>query len=172
MTDTPSEDTMHMPPSHTRRELFAKFVAWCLVGKAAADGTGYAYGGDAVATSDSFAVLRQVPGGMHTWGVLLLAGAIAVAWAIGRDGRGHPRALNITLTVGVVFYLVYGGLVASSWVYLHQIPAWGALSTPLLLACLYYGCARQFAPSKTTWADRLLGATRTLLSARSIRGRG
>ncbi|QIM20534.1 hypothetical protein G7075_20020 [Phycicoccus sp. HDW14] len=171
MSET-SETAMHLPPPHTRRELFAKFVAWCLVGKAAADGTGYAYGGNAVATSDSFALLRTVPGGMHSWGVLLLAGAIAVAWAIGRDGRGHPRALNITLTVGVVFYLVYAGLVAGSWVALHRIPAWGAPSTPLLLACLYYGCARQFAPSRRTWADRLLEWIRGLLPARSNRGRG
>ncbi|MDR6861986.1 hypothetical protein [Phycicoccus sp. 3266] len=134
------------------------------------DGAGYAYGGNAVATSGSFAALSAVPGGMRTWGVLLLAGALAVAWGIGRDGHEHPRALNITLAIGVGYYLFFAGMIVAAWVSIGSVPAWGALSKPLAFAVLYYLCARAVAPSGFTWYDRAIYwlAQR----ARSLRGRG
>lgn len=135
---------MHAP--HLTRTLAVHTVAWMLVGVAAYDGAGLAFAGGAVATTPTYAALQIVPGGMRTWGVVLLAGAIAVAWGIGRDGHGHPRALNITLSVGVGYYLMWALVIPGTWFWLGQIPAWGALSKHLLLAGLYFACARASAP--------------------------
>lgn len=158
---------MHTP--HPSKAVAARTIAWILVGVAAYDGAGLLYGGDHVASSPTYNVLAQVPYGMRTWGVLLLAGAVAVAWGIGRDGAGHPRALNITLAGGVGYYIFWGSVIVFTWLRLGYIPAWTALSKPLLLAVLYYVCARAVAPHGRTWVDKLLDR---LVPARSTRERG
>lgn len=167
-----AEDVMHAP--HPTRTVAAHTISWFLVGVAIWDGAGYTYGGPRFATSQSFTVIAAVPGGMRTWGVLLLLGALAVAWGIGRDGRGHNKALNTTLTVGVAYYLIWSGLIIAGWFAVGGIPAWGALSKSLLLAALYYACARAVAPPSIGWADHVLAATtrtlRNLAPTRNTRG--
>lgn len=158
---------MHVP--HPNRTIAVHTVAWLLVAVAAYDGAGYTAGGDQLATSPSFAALAAIPGGMRTWGVLLLAGAVSVAWGIGRDGIGHPRALNITLAVGVGYYLFWAGAIPYTWWKIGYIPAWGALSKPAILAALYYLCARAAAPHAPSWVDKLL---RLLTPARFTRRQG
>lgn len=158
---------MHVP--HPNKTIAVHTLAWVLVGVATWDGAGYAYGSDRFASSPSFAALSAVPGGMRTWGVLLLAGAVAVAWGIGRDSAGHPRVLNIVLAVGVGYYLFWTGAIPWTWIQLGYIPAWGALSKPAALAALYYLCARAAAPHTPSWVDRLL---HRLTPARSNRRQG
>lgn len=139
---------MEASPSHAPpKTIAAKTIAWALVAVAVYDGAGFAFGGPSVTSSDSYVILRMVPGGMRTWGLLLLAGAVAVAWGIGREGqRGGSRALNRTLTVGVAYYAAWCFVLIGTWVLLGNIPAWGALSKPALLTLLYYMCARAVAP--------------------------
>ena len=154
---------------HPNRTIAVHTVAWVLVGVAAYDGAGYTYGSDRFASSPSFAALASIPGGMRTWGILLLAGAVAVAWGIGRDSAGHPRALNMVLAGGVCYYLFWAGAIPATWLNLGYIPAWGAVSKPAALATLYYLCARASAPHAPTWVDRVL---RLLTPARSNRRQG
>jgi hypothetical protein len=142
-------------------------IAWVLVGVAAYDGAGLLYGGNDFASSPTFAVLSSIPGGMRTWGVLLLIGAVAVAWGIGRDSSGHPRALNLVLAGGVAYYLFWTAVIPLTWIQLGHIPAWGALSKPAALAVLYFACARAVAPRSRSWVDRMLHRA---LPARSHRG--
>ena len=165
--DRMPEDAVSVP--RPNKTIAVHTVAWLLVAVAVYDGAGYAFGGDQVASSPSFAALASVPGGMRTWGFFLLAGAVAVAWGIGRDSAGHPRALNIVLAVGVGYCLFWAGAIPWTWFQLGYIPAWGAVSKPAILAALYYLCARAAAPHAPTWVDKLL---RLLTPARSNRERG
>lgn len=176
MTHPSTEDQMHVPhPQRPTRTVAAHTLAWGLVIHSIFVGGGYAWGGNTFATSPSFTILAAIPGGMRTWGILLLAGAVAVAYGIGRDGNGHDRALNVTLSGGVVYYVLWAGMIVAAWVELRAIPAWGALPYTLLMVFLYYLCARAVAPPGLTWADTVLhttgGLIRRLFRARSPRGR-
>lgn len=156
---------MHAP--HPTKAVAVKTLAWVLVGIAAYDGAGYLAGGPQVTRSSTYAVLAQVPYGMRFWGVILLAGAVAISWAIGRDGRGDPHALNVTLAIGFGFYSLWAMVIPATWIYLDQIPAWGALSKSLGFAAIYLLCARAVAPRVPTWVDRLL---HRLIPTRANRG--
>lgn len=148
MTQSP-EDLMHVPhPRSPSRVVAVRWVAWLLVAVALWDGGGLTFGGPNVTRSASYAALELIPGGMRTWGVILLAGAIAVSWGIGRDGRGHVHALNTVLAIGVGYYVLWTVAIAGTWVWLGFVPAWTALSKPALLAVLYYLCGRGAAPHR------------------------
>lgn len=143
--------TLHqLPPA--RRVLAVRTIAWLLVAVALYDGSGLAFGGPAFTSSDTYAALRLVPGGMRTWGVLLLAGAAAVAWGIHQEGAGHRTAFNRALAVGVGYYLLWSIVIPATWAKTGAIPAWGAESKFLLLLALYYACARAVAPRREAWS--------------------
>lgn len=131
-----------------RRVITVRIVAWLLVAVALYDGSGLAFGGDALSSSNTFAALKLIPGGMRTWGILLLIGGAAVAWGIGRDSYGNYRTFNVVLAIGFGYYFLWALVVPATWVYMDEIPAWGAESKYLLLASLYYICARSVAPRR------------------------
>jgi hypothetical protein len=131
-----------------RRVITVRIVAWLLVAVALYDGSGLTFGGDSFTGSETYAALRLVPGGMRTWGVLLLAGAVAVAWGIGKESFGNYRTLNVVLAIGFGYYLLWALVIPATWVYVETIPAWGAESKYLLIASLYYICARSVAPRR------------------------
>jgi hypothetical protein len=122
--------------------IAVRTVVWLLVAVAVWDGAGLLVAGEDVASTRTYAALSLVPGGMRTWGALLLAGACALAWGIGRGGA----ALNRVLSVGVAYYVVWTFVIPGTWVMLGEIPAWPAVSKPAFLAAMYYLCARATAP--------------------------
>lgn len=134
-------------PLH-QRAIAVHTLCWLLVGVALFDGGGLAFGGSDVSSSPSYAALREVPGGMRAWGVVLLAGAAAISWGIGEDSSGHPTALNRVLSVGVFYYGVWTIVIPATWAYEGVVPGWGAPSKSALLAILYFICARAVAPPK------------------------
>ena len=145
---------MQMP--HPKKGVAAHTIAWIIIVFTTVEGVGYAYGGNGVATTPSYLVLSAVPGGMRTWGVLLLASALAIAWGIGRDSDGHPRALNATLAAAAGLNILWASAIFWAWYVLHAIPAWSAPSKALLLVTLSYACARAVAPHGSTWIDKAL----------------
>lgn len=137
-------DTTNRAP----RTIAVHAVCWLLVAVALWDGAGLAFGGEAVTSSRSYDALELVPGGMRAWGVLLLAGAVAVAWGIGQDTRGASRALNVCLSIGVGYYVLWAAVIPATWWYIGEVPAWGGPSKSALLAALYYLCGRAVAPAQ------------------------
>lgn len=127
------------------REIAVQAIAWLLVAVALYDGGGFAFGGEAVTGSPSYAVLRLVPGGMRFWGVALLVGAACVSWGL---RRGTAYQLQWVLAGGVAYYLTWAAILPVTWWRLGVIPAWGGESKVLLLAALYYLCGRAVAPPK------------------------
>lgn len=127
------------------RFLAVQTVAWLLVAVALYDGGGFAFGGDAVTSSPSYAALRMVPGGMRAWGVALLVGAACVSWGL---RRGTPYQLQWMFAGGVAYYLAWSATIPATWWRLGAVPAWGGESKVLLLAALYYLCGRAVAPPK------------------------
>lgn len=130
------------------RVIAVHTLAWLFVAVALWDGAGLAAGGSKVTTSASYAALRLIPGGMRTWGVLLLAGAAAIAWGISQDSNGHPAALNRVLSVGVFYYGLWAVVIPFTWWKYHIVPGWGGPSKFAAFAFLYYVCARAVAPPR------------------------
>ncbi len=140
----------------TKRAIALHTMAWFLVLVCTWDGIGLIVGGENVSGDNSYDILRMIPGGMRSWGGLAMLGAIAISWGIGRDGRGHPRALNSTLAVGVGYYCLWSIVIPATWILGHEIPAWGLESKQILLTCLYFACARAAAPrGDSTWYRNL-----------------
>lgn len=138
-----------VPSKHLhQRAIAVHTLCWLLVAVALFDGGGLAFGDKSVTTSASYEALREIPGGMRTWGVILLGGAAAISWGIGEDSAGHPRALNRVLAVGVFYYGTWTIVIPLTWLHIHHIPAWGGPSKTALLAVLYFICARAVAPPK------------------------
>jgi hypothetical protein len=136
------------------RALTVHMVCWALVGVCLFDGLGLAYGGDRVARTSTYDVLRLVPGGMKTYGILLILGAVSLAWALGKTSnplrpRAAARWLQFILGFGVGYYVFWSVCIPFAWWHAHQLPAaWPALSKYVLLAFLYFACARAVAPAR------------------------
>lgn len=137
---------MTLIPGTRGPQIAVRAVCWPLVCVALWDGAGYAFGGPAVTSGPQYAALRLIPGGMRSWGVLLLLGAALVAWGIGQphDRRGRRR-FQWVLTGGVAYYTCWAFTVPATWLYLGSVPAWGAFTKSALIAFLYYLCARAVA---------------------------
>lgn len=152
----PAQDDMHVHVPHPDRTIGAQLVASILAFKAVTDGAAYTYAGGDVASSRTFYVASQVPGGMRTWGVLMMAIGMLVIWGAGRDSADHPKDFNRVLSAATAFYILWGGMIVGAWLKLQVVPAWGAPSTAAVFAALYYVCGRAVAPG-ATWADRVVG---------------
>jgi hypothetical protein len=146
--------------AHPRaRTITVRSVCWALVTVDFVDGVGLAYGGERVAATSTYDVLRLIPGGMKSYGVLLLLGAVMLAWAIGQashaaDSRLAARWLQFVLSFGVGYYLFWSVCIPLAWWHSHDLPeAWPALSKYILLAALYFACARAVAPARR-WRGR------------------
>ncbi len=141
------EIPVNLPHVPLPRVIALHFIVFILIAVAGGYGMWLVAFGDAVATSPTYTILRTIPGGMRTWGVCLVTGAVLMAWAVGRDTRGHPRALNIVLAGGVFYYVLWSLILIRTWQELQAVPAAGALVYNAAFAVIYYGCARASAPA-------------------------
>jgi drug/metabolite transporter (DMT)-like permease len=136
-------------PCPRARVVAVETLCWTLVAADFFDGFGLAVGGDEVATSPTYDVLRLVPGGMRTYGFALLLGSLclAVALILARPSRNSARIVQAVLSFGVGYNLLWVICIPAAWWHSHELPAaWPAVSKYALLAAIYFYCARAVAP--------------------------
>lgn len=105
--------------------------AWGAAGVCMYDGGGYAAEGNRVAQGGSFAALRHIPGGMHTYGTIMLILAAAVFYTSAKGGQA-ARVVLLCLfgfSIGIVVALIWGMSIS------HEV-AWSAPSKWFLVAWL------------------------------------
>jgi hypothetical protein len=133
------------------RSITVQVLCWCLIGVNTVDGLGMVIGDDLVTSTDTYDVLREIPGGMRTYGVALLVGALALSLAIGfaSPDRRSARTTQAVLSFGVGYNLLWLVCIPAAWWHLHKLPTdWPAASKYLLLTLLYFYCARAVAPPR------------------------
>jgi hypothetical protein len=131
------------------RVITVQAMCWTVIGVNAVDGIGLAVAGDRVATTSTYDVLRLIPGGMRTYGVLLLLGALSLTLALvfANPSRLSARVLQAALSFGVGYNLMWVLCIPAAWWHAHTLPsAWPAVSKYALLATLYFFAARAVAP--------------------------
>ena len=106
-----------------RRDLWSGLVG-LLAGLMLYLSVGYIVAGDAAASSPTFIVLREVPGGMRTAGVVQAACGLLLVYGLttGPRSTGVRRALLLTFCVN----LLWASTILAAWVLLWNVPAWGA----------------------------------------------
>jgi hypothetical protein len=131
------------------RVITVQTMCWAVVGVDLIDGVGLAVGGDRVTTTSTYDVLRLIPGGMRTYGILLLLGALSLALCLvfANPTRLSARILQAVLSFGVGYNLMWSLCIPAAWWHTHTLPsAWPAVSKYVLLATLYFFAARAVAP--------------------------
>lgn len=121
-------------PNPVKRVIASDSVAWLLVGLALWTGLGYVAGGNAVTSSDSFAVLREIPG-IHVLGVAYILLAIALGSAI---PRGAGLFLTWVLSCGMGIYAFAALAIIAAWIVTGHIAAIGGPAIYAALAALYF----------------------------------
>lgn len=100
--------------ANAHRALWLSFGA-IICATATIQGAGYLLGGDAVASSPSWYVMRQVvPGGMRTHGAIMLALALAFSFVM-RDNRARCSRYLLQAFSGYAF-LVAVSIFGSWWI--------------------------------------------------------
>lgn len=104
-------------------------MAWAVAGIAIWDGAGFFVRGNVVATPDELAVMRNVPGGMRTHGIIMLLIACAVIYASSSRSSLARRIFLVAFTYSV--WVSFATI--SGWAVTHRI-AWSAPSKWFLIA--------------------------------------
>ncbi|WP_433067280.1 hypothetical protein [Dactylosporangium sp. CS-033363] len=84
-------------------------------------------GGDAFYRSPAYHLLRMVPGGMRTYGALLLALAVAAAIGYGQTRAGSGRLLRVTLSLIAGWYVLWLLALAGTWAVDLVVYSWNGL---------------------------------------------
>lgn len=95
---------------------------------------GMLIGGDSLYRSQSYDLVRQVPGGMRTYGVLLLALGVAVAIGYGQANGGSGWLLRRALACVAAWYAAWLVLMVGTWLVDWTVYGWNALPLNLLVS--------------------------------------
>ena len=130
-----------------RQRRAAAVISWraavlLVVAKAVLDAGGLLVGGDGAYAGPSFDVLRQIPGGMRTYGPPLAALAGAAVWSLIRHGSPRQRLLRVSLALLAGWYVGWLIAVCGAWLMHRQILGWGAVGSLLIVAGLAVLTAR------------------------------
>ena len=104
-------------------------MAWGIMFVAVWDGAGYFSRGNVAAQGDTLTVLKNLPGGMHTHGAIMLGLALLISYAM------HDRPILASRVMLAVFvYSIYISVaIVAGWI-LSSSVAWSAPSKWFLVA--------------------------------------
>lgn len=118
-------------------------VVWLLLFQAGWEAVGLMVAGDRAYGGPVYDVLRQVPGGMRTYGPVLAALFVAAVWAFDRWTRGHPGTpLRVCLAVLAGWYVFWAVGTTAAWVLHRQVIAWPGPVRLGVVAALFIMAAR------------------------------
>ena len=98
--------------------------------------------GDHAYTGPSYDLLRQVPGGMRTYGLLLGAVFVATVWALVRRASLCDRLLRVCLSALAAWYVGWLVVICETWAAHRSVASWGAVGSLVVVAALAAMVAR------------------------------
>lgn len=128
---------------------------WPLLLQTGWDALGLLAGGDSAYTARSYDVLRQIPGGMRTYGPLLGALFLVMVWTFDRYTRGedgHPLRICLSFLAG--WYVLWALGITAAWVVHREILAWPSPARLAVLAALFVIAARAIPAGRRTATGR------------------
>lgn len=113
-----------------------RWIAWGIAGTAIWDGAGYFVNGNSIANGPSFEIMKQLPGGMRTHGlVMLILAALVIYFSY------EKAALSRRVFLAVFAYSIWvSSSLIAGWTVTHQI-VWSGVSKWFLIAWLALGLA-------------------------------
>lgn len=111
-------------------------VAWGIAGVAIWDGAGYFVRGNAIANGPSFEIIRELPGGMHTHGTIMLLLAVLIIYSSHEKASFSRRVFLVVFAYSI---WVSSALIAG-WAVSGQV-VWSGVSKWFLIAWLALGLA-------------------------------
>jgi hypothetical protein len=109
------------------RALWWHCLAVALAVVSLGQSVGMLVGGDRLYAGQGYALLREVPGGMRTYGVALLALGVLTAAGYGQARAGAGRLLRRCLAGVAGWYIGWLCALLGTWAIRLEIPAWNAL---------------------------------------------
>lgn len=111
-------------------------IAGLLTGTMAGTAGGMIVAGDAAFTSHAYDVVRQIPGGMRTYGVLLAVLVVAVVYGQGRAHNGRGRVLRVALAATCSWYMGWFLAIGLTYILQGQVYSWSLLMLDALAATI------------------------------------
>lgn len=118
-----------------------------LLTKVASDVGGLLAGGDRAYTGPSYDLLREIPGGMRVYGVLLVLLFAATVWALVRRPSPAERMLRACLALLAGWYVGWLLAIVGAWVRAWSVASWGTVGGLVVIAALAVLVARVVPPA-------------------------
>jgi hypothetical protein len=88
---------------------------------------GMLIGGDRLYSATSYHLVIQVPGGIRTYGLILLLLGVATAFGYGQARAGHGRVLRRVLSLVAGWYVFWLLAIVGTWAVDLQLHGWNGL---------------------------------------------
>lgn len=104
--------------------------------------------GDAGYTGASYDYVRRVPGGMRTYGFVLLVLFIILIYGFGQHQLGRSGVLRLGLALTAAWYAAWLVALATTCVLAHQLYSWSGICGNVFIAAIANLVARAVPPDR------------------------